>query len=254
MAAHLARICRFPVKGMSAEDLDAIHLTAGETLPGDRRFAIARGSAGIDPAEPGWSPKTNFVTLVRTARLARLTTRYDGDTGELAIYRSGRRVARADITDPTGRAVIDQFLAAFLEGEVTRMPRLIDAGATALTDTAEPVISVINLASVRDLARVTGMTVDPLRFRGNLLVDGLPAWAEWGWQDRAVEIGAARVHVLEPIERCSAVDVNPATGERDTNLPKLLQRGYGHVCLGVYASVARGGTVSTGDPVTLPGL
>jgi len=254
MSAHLARICRFPVKGLSVEDLDTVHLTAGEALPGDRRFAIARGSAGIDPAEPGWSPKTNFVTLVRTARLARLTTRYDADTGELAIYRGGRRVAHAAITDPTGRAVIDQFLAAFLEGEVTRMPRLIDAGGIALTDAAEPAVSVINLASVRDLARVTGMMVDPVRFRGNLLVDGLPPWAEWHWQDRTLDIGAARLNVLYPIERCAAVDVNPATGERDANLPKLLRRGYGHVCLGVYATVATGGTVATGDPVTPPEL
>ena len=252
MTAHLARICRFPVKGMSAEDLDRVRLTVGQTLPGDRRFAIARGSAGIDPTEPVWLPKSNFVTLVRTARLARLTTRYDADTGEMAIYRGGRRVAHADITDPTGRAVIDQFLAAFLEGDVTRMPRLIDAGGTALTDAADPVVSVINLASVRDLARVTGMPVDPIRFRGNLLLDGLPPWAEWTWLGQSIEIGAARLQAVEAIERCAAVDVNPETGVRDTNLPKLLQRGYGHVCLGVYATVTAGGTVATGDPVTAP--
>ena len=252
MTAHLARICRFPVKGMSAEDLDRVRLTVGQTLPGDRRFAIARGSAGIDPTEPGWLPKSNFVTLVRTARLARLTTRYDADSGDLAICRGGRRVAHADITDPTGRAVIDQFLAAFLEGDVTRMPRLIDAGGNALTDAAEPLISVINLASVRDLARVTGMPVDPVRFRGNLLLDGLAPWAEWRWLGHSIEIGAARLQAVEAIERCAAVDVNPETGVRDTNLPKLLKRGYGHVCLGVYATVTADGTVATGDPVTGP--
>ncbi len=252
MTASLARICRFPVKGMSAEDLDSVQLTAGQTLPGDRRFAIARDSATLDPAEPGWVPKSHFVTLVRTARLARLTTRYDAETGELAIYRGKRRVAHADITDPTGRSVVDQFLAAFLDDDVMRMPRLIDAGDTALTDAAEPWISVINLASVRDLARVTGMPVDAVRFRGNLLLDGLPPWVEWDWPGHAIDIGAARLNVIEPIARCAAVDVNPETGARDTNLPKLLRRGYGHVCLGVYASVAAGGTIATGDPVTVP--
>jgi len=252
MTAYLARICRYPVKGMSAEDLDTVALTAGAAVPGDRRFAIARGSAAVDPTEPAWAHKGNFVTRLRTARLAQLATRYDPGTGELAIYRGKHRVARACITDPTGRMVIDQFLAAFLAGTVTRSPKLIDAGETAMTDTVEPWVSIINLASVRDLARVTGMAVDPLRFRGNLLLDGLAPWAEWAWLERSLTIGAARLHVVEPIERCGAIDVNPTTGERDTNLPKLLKRGYGHVDMGVYARVTSGGTLATGDPVALP--
>jgi hypothetical protein len=41
MAATVAAIYRYPVKGLSAERLDRVALTPGECLPHDRRFAIA---------------------------------------------------------------------------------------------------------------------------------------------------------------------------------------------------------------------
>lgn len=254
MTAELARICRFPVKGLSVEDLDRVTLTPDRPLPGDRRFAIARGSARLDTEAPEWAGKENFVSLMRVARLAQLSTRYNADTGELVIRRGERPVARGKPTEPTGRTVIDQFLAAFLKDDLNRTPKLIDAagGAGAMTDVPQPVVSLINLASVRDLTRVAGKAIDPIRFRGNLLLEGLPAWVERDWIGATVEIGGTALRIEEPIERCAAVDVNPATAERDTSLPKLLMRGYGQNHMGVYARVVTGGEVNVGDPVTRP--
>lgn len=252
MIPHVARICRYPVKGLSGEDLDRVTLTAGRALPDDRRFAIARGSAKIDTANPGWASKDNFVTLLRTDRLAQLRTRYDADTGELEIARGKRTVAKGRITGPTGRTVIDQFLAAFLKDDVQRTPKLVDAGTVALTDEGEPVVSVLNLASVRDLTRVTGKRIDPVRFRANLLVDGLAPWAERQWPGAKIRVGGTMLEIIEPITRCAATDVNPETAQRDTNLPKLLQRGYGQPTMGVYAIVREGATISVNDPVVPP--
>ena len=36
------------------------------------------------------------------------------------------------------------------------------------------------------------------------------------------------------------------------NIPKALQRGFGHVDLGLYASVTAGGPVSVGDEIRAP--
>ncbi|MFP3423240.1 MOSC N-terminal beta barrel domain-containing protein, partial [Bacillus sp. SIMBA_161] len=75
--ATLARICRYPVKGLSADALERVTLTAGRQLPHDRRFAIARASSRIDTSDPEWMHKTKFHTLLRDEKLAQLTTAYD---------------------------------------------------------------------------------------------------------------------------------------------------------------------------------
>lgn len=252
MTPRVARICRYPVKGMSAEDLQEIELSAGQTLPGDRRFAIARATARIDPAEPSWQPKENFVTLMRDERLARLRSRFDPESGRLTIHRRGKQISQARITDATGRTIIDQFFAAFLGETGAGAPKLIEAGERAIADSPEPVISLMNLESVRDLQRVIGQPVDPLRFRANLYIEGLPAWCEMSWPGETVTIGPVRLKAVEAIERCAATTVNPDTAERDINVPKALQRGYRHVCMGVYCVVEKSGPVAVGAEITAP--
>ncbi|SDF91317.1 hypothetical protein SAMN05216241_103134 [Limimonas halophila] len=252
MTPRVTRIRRYPVKGLSGEDLERVELTAGQTLPGDRRFAIARGSADLPPVQPGWAPKKNFVQLARTARLGQLQTAFDADTGLLTISRRGKRITQGRITTATGRMVIEQFLGAFLAGEVSTAPRLVDAQDTPLTDSQDAVVSLINLESVRDLRRVLGHEVDPRRFRANVYLDGLPAWAERAWVGEAVTIGPLRLQVTEETQRCAATTVNPDTGERDEQIPKALKRGYGHVNMGVYARVTVGGPLTVGDPVSVP--
>jgi len=250
MSPRITRIRRYPVKGMSGEDLETVELTAGRALPGDRRFGIARGDAGPPGDRPvGWAPKTQFVQLARCARLGEIETAYDAKTGVLTISRGGERLARDRITTPAGRATIDAVLASILADEITATPRLVDAGGTALTDNDDAVISLINLASVRDLGRVLARDVDPRRFRGNLYLDGLPAWAERSWVGGEITLGAVRLRVTEETQRCAATTVNPDTGGRDEQIPKALGRAFGHINMGVYARVLAGGPVTVGDNV-----
>ena len=42
MPPRVVDICRYPVKGLSAEHLERAVLARGEGVPHDRRFAIAR--------------------------------------------------------------------------------------------------------------------------------------------------------------------------------------------------------------------
>ena len=119
------------------------------------------------------------------------------------------------------------------------------------SDTPEKYVSILNLASVQDIERVVQTPVDPIRFRANLLLDGMEAWAEAKWVGRSIAIGDVVLEVAEQIGRCAATEVNPATATRDINIPLQLQRGYSHRNCGVYARVIRGGRIAPGDPVRL---
>lgn len=247
-APTLARLCRYPVKGMSANDLDSAELVAGKTIPHDRRFAIAHGSTTDLPPDGHWAPKANFVTLLNCAKLAGIAAVFEPETGHLTLKRNGRQVSRADITTPLGRTIVEDFLRAYLAGEVRGTLRLIEAKEDAFTDSRDGKLSLINLASIRDLERVTGFPVDPVRFRGNLYIEGLPAWAEFGWSgDTKIRLGGAGLRLYKRIGRCAATNVNPATAERDANLPLALRRGFGHLDMGVYLQVSEPGTVRVGD-------
>ncbi len=249
MNAEIKHIYRYPVKGLTPEALDATELTVDGYLPGDRRFAMALGSTPISGGHHlEWMPKRNFLELVKNEKLATLETSFDDDTGVLTIKRQGRQVARGNITDRIGRTMIEDFFAAYMKAEAKGRPRLVEANpGERLTDQATPLISVINLASIRDLERVVQAPVDPLRFRANFYIDGLDPWVEFGWLGRPVAIGGAEADVIERIGRCGATSVNPATAERDLNIVKFLQTGFGHTDMGVFVRVTKPGPVAVGE-------
>jgi uncharacterized protein len=245
--ATVAGLYRYPIKGLSATPLTEIDLAAGQGVPFDRAFALAHGSTQFDPLKPQYLSPSSFFQLKRDERLAMLAASFDPETGMLVLARDGRQVARGVISSPSGRMVIEQFFGAFLKNLARGQPKLVHAPGHHFADAPEPFVSLINLASVKDLERVVGKPVDPLRFRGNVYVDGLPAWAEFDWVGCGVTIGSVRLEVAERITRCAATNVDPATGNRDLNLPAALQRAYGHVDMGVYARVAGNGRIAVGD-------
>jgi hypothetical protein len=251
MTAAITQIHRHPLKGLNAEPLARATLTPGEGLPHDRRFALAHGSTAFDTQAPEWRPKTNFLMLMRDEKLAQLRIAFNEETGELAIHRAGKQVVRAKATEPLGRTLIEQFFAGFLGAAVRGTPKLLEAPGHMFTDTPEKCLSLISLASITDLERVMRADVDPLRFRANIYFEGAPAWAEFDWIGKEIEIGPARLRVTARIDRCAATSVNPVTAARDMNVVKALQRGFGHIDMGVYAEVIGGGEIATGDRVTL---
>lgn len=249
MAATIAKICRYPVKGLNAQELQSTKLSPGACLPDDRRFALRPGQSDSD--QGGWRPKSQLLTLMRHEKLATLQADYDDASTTLTIRRNGRVVAKGDLTTVTGRAVVEQFLAAFFRSEVPGIPKVIESTGTSYTDTQAPLVSLINMASVRDIERIVHQPVHPLRFRGNLYLEGLTPWAEETWVGKALAIGACRLSVVEPIERCAATSVDPETGLREPNIPRALQKGFGHCTCGVYAQVTIGGPIHVGDTVSL---
>jgi hypothetical protein len=252
----VVKICRYPVKGLSAELLERVALSPGKCLPHDRRFALAHAATHFDPERPEWLPKTNFVMLMRDEKLAQLRTRFEEHSGHLTIEREGRMLLRAQLTDPGGRDRINEFFAGFLKDSVRGTPRVEEAPGHTFSDarqkpnsTTYQYVSIVNLASIAALEREVRVPVDPLRFRANLYIEGIPAWSEFDWVDSEIMVGRARLRVVSPIVRCAATAVNPSTAERDLNIPAILQKAFGHAHMSVYAEVIGGGEIAVGDSV-----
>jgi uncharacterized protein YcbX len=256
--ATLERISRYPVKGLSAENLSEVEMRSGRGLPSDRTFALALADTEFDEENPKPIPKTKFVVLARFARLAELATVFDVATSTLSLSRGDEVLAVGSLDTESGRNAVETAIDDFMDGELEGRPRVVKGNGHRFTDVSvhSPMlmecVSIINLATVRDVERKLGRPVDPRRFRGNLLIDGLDAWTEMDLIDREFRIGDIRVQGVRRTRRCPATEVNPDTAERDIRMPLELRDHYGHGDLGIYVTVLSGGTIRVGDSVELP--
>jgi uncharacterized protein YcbX len=253
MTANIHAIYRYPVKGLSPELMARVALAPSQTLPADRIYAIENGPSGFDPAAPQYFPKQRFLMLMRNERLAALDTQYDEAAHTVSIRLNGTEAARGDLQTPAGRAAIEDFFARYSAGELRGPPKILRSEGHSFSDVAAKVVSVINLASVAAVEGAVGAPVDPLRFRGNLYVEGWPAWHEFGLLDRTLAIGDVRMKVVKRIVRCAATNVEPRTGIRDLEIPRALMQAFGHMDCGVYAQVIAGGTIATGQTISIDG-
>lgn len=249
-SATVSAIYRYPIKGLTPEPMSRTTLVPGETIVGDRAYAIENGPGRFDPANPKPLAKTNFLMLMRNERLATLHTVFDDPSQTLTVLRAGKQVAKGNLTTRIGRQMIEQFLAAYLKTDLRGPPHIVQAPGHAFTDVAVKCLHVVNLASIRELERIMGRPVDPLRFRANLYVDGLPAWSERQMLGQSLRVGPCELRVIDRTVRCAATNVDPATAARDTDIPAVLQRTWGHSDFGVYATVVTGGDIACGNDIS----
>lgn len=252
MTGHIAALYRHPVKGFTPEQLMGADLAAGAPFPCDRLFAVENGPSGFDPAAPAYLPKQKFTVLMGIADVAKAKTRYDEATGVLTASAPGLPPLSASLTEEAGQSAFAAWVADLI-GEEARGPlKVVQAPGHRFMDSPKGDVSIINLASVRDLEARIGRPVDPLRFRGNIYVEGWPAWADHEWVGREIMVGFARAKVISPIVRCAATHVNPTTAARDMEVVKALFDNFGHMNLGVYVHVTNSGPIAVGDACTTP--
>jgi uncharacterized protein YcbX len=253
MSGHAAAIFRHPIKGFTPEALSSVQLAPGEGFPFDRLYAVENGPCGFDPAAPAFVPKQKFTVLAQIPRVAAARTRYDGASGTLHAAAPGVADFLGDLTEDAGRTAFAAWLTALLGEDVRGELRVLQApGQHRFTDHPLGQVSLVNLASVRDLGQKMGVELDPLRFRANVYVEGWPAWAENDWAGKRLMLGWARAEVFKPIVRCAATHVDPTTAERDLDVTKALFDNYGHMLCGIYVQVTSAGALGLGDAVTAP--
>jgi hypothetical protein len=251
MTASVASLWRHPVKGFTPERLASATLAAGGYFPCDRIYAVENGPSGFDPAAPAWLPKGKFTVLAKIAEVARVRTAYDEASGVLSARADGQPAFSGTLAGAQGRAAFAEWLTGLLGDEARGPLGVVRSPEHRFTDHPDGHVSIVNLASVRDLAAKLGVPVNPLRFRANLYVEGWPAWVENEATGFEVRLGAVRTLVFQPIVRCAATHVDPITGERDIDIVGGLHHHFGHLCCGIYVSVVEGGTVHEGDGVEI---
>jgi uncharacterized protein YcbX len=244
---------RFPVKGLTAEALESAEVGEGGAIPWDRAFALAQGDAEFDPATPAWLRKTNFLCQMRNAKAAALFSFFDPRSGMLAVRApDGSSVVENALTE-LGRERIGAFLTDYLGEEARGTPRFHYVPGHIFTDQPKKLVSLINLASLRDYEDKIGARRHRRRFRANVWFSGAPPWQEREWIGQQIQMGGAVLRVVKSITRCAATEVNPETAERDANPVEELRSLYGHVELGILAEVIDGGRFAVGDAIEVLG-
>lgn len=248
----ISQLNRYPVKGLSAERLKSVYLSAGDGFPGDRLFGFARFNSGFDPDDPKPLPKEKFVVLLKVAGLAGLKTSFHPDSDVLEIAQ-GDGPRTFDMRDAEQSVAAAQFLHDRLDLSDPELPRFVSAAPHRFTDVSvvSPqmmnAISVLNFNTVRDLEARIGHPVHPDRFRANVVIDGLAPYDELDAVGQIMTFGPVSFRVLSRTRRCAATEVNPETAERDLKIPYLLRKELGHMDMGVYVEVTSGGTLDIGQ-------
>ncbi|MEM1342231.1 MAG: MOSC domain-containing protein, partial [Pseudomonadota bacterium] len=241
--SSVAALWRHPIKSHGRETLDHVSLTAGRTMPWDRRWAVAHELSKADST--AWSPCAAFNRGSKVASLMAI----DAVADEAANTVTLRHPQRPDLCinpDQDEQEFLDWVRPLMPENRAqsTRLVRVPDRG---MTDTDYPSVSLLNLASNAEVSDALGQDLSIRRWRGNIVMDDVPAWTEFDWIGRKLRIGTTELEVRERIERCMATTANPDTGERDADTLGTLNKTFGHQDFGIYAIVTKSGSISIGD-------
>ena len=251
MTPHISEIWRHPIKSHGREAVDEVELTKGKCLPWDRRWAVTHEASCFDLDHPRWQPCQEFSRGAKSPRLQAITTQVDPAYRSLTLSHPDRPDLTIDPDDRDGANAFIQWVMPISNGNRMLPARLVRAPDQAMTDTDFASISLINLATHRAVEAQLGHKISPLRWRGNLLLDGLEPWTEMNWIGKTLRAGTAELEIVEPIARCMATTANTETGERDADTLGALKSGWDHQDCGVYAVVTKSGTMRQGDAVTL---
>jgi uncharacterized protein YcbX len=246
---RIEHLYRFPVKGLTAEALEQAEVVEGGAIPWDRAFALAQGDAGFNPAAPEWLPKYNFMCLMKNERIAALRSHFDERSGVLSVRAPDGSGISENALSAEGRQNIAAYLTAFLGEEARGQPQFHHLPGFVFGDQRSPVISLINLESLRDYEAKIGERRHRRRFRANVWFNGAPPWSELEWVGKTIQLGGALLRVTRRTTRCPATQVNPETALRDADPQAELRRLYGHTDLGIHAEVIEGGRFAMGDGV-----
>ena len=258
----IASLCRYPVKSMMGEELNASLVTERGVL-GDRAFALIDRETGkvVSAKEPRkWArmfefrsayvepPGGNGLPPVRiTLPDGTIVTSDLPELNEIVSRELGREVALA-ASAPDAPSLEEYW--PDIEGLALR---------EVVTDEAMPPGTFFDLAVVHVL---TTATIDHLRelypdgrfevrrFRPNVVVaTEKRGFVENDWIGRRLAFGdEVRLEVTGPCPRCVMTTLPQYDLPKDPGILRAAAK-HNEANVGVYASVVRGGSVRRGDPV-----
>jgi uncharacterized protein YcbX len=232
MIGHVDAIWRFPVKSMRGEKLERVKLR-GNGLFGDRQYAFLRSN---DRSRFPWLTGRDLPDLVRWI------AHYDTPQNP--------HVAKLTVEAPEGKiyAIDDPALVARLSEEAGEPVALLQLGRGAHDSMP---VSLVGADIGDRVTALHGAPVDRRRFRINLEIALADRTSnETGWVGKTVSIGAqARLAVIEPIDRCVMVTIDPDSSVKDPTVLRTVAQKFGNE-IGVYAHILTGGELRVGDELS----
>ncbi len=212
--------------------LPQMAVMAAHVTPHGLRLS-APGHAPLEIATPGLDTTPEPVVVWRDTVLAAQASAAAHAWISAALGQPCRLV---HLHDPGARTSSSAFA---LPGETVSFA---DAFPVLLTSTS----------SLADLNARLAVPVPISRFRGNLVIEGAPAWAEDTW--RLIRIGGTTFRVAKPCDRCIVTTIDQDTGERPQRMEPLRTLGQFRqeergIMFGQNLVPAVLGRVSVGDAV-----
>jgi uncharacterized protein len=247
------RICElwhFPVKGFGGNQMPLAKLQQGGYFPNDRQFAISIGNKKTAAASEGtWFRKAHFLQLMSHELLAEYSCRYDDSANSrLELLHQGAICLSIDPAQPNDCQRFEDFFFTLLGDKLCGKPRLMTMKHQAYSDQSTALISIASNASLGAFAEATNTKPDSRRFRINIIIDGGAPFAEEALIGRTLCCGGALLLVKEPVGRCAAINVDPATAKRNPeDYVRFMKAHFGHSNLGIFAEVINGGIIRVGD-------
>ena len=250
---------RYPVKGFTPQRCEHICVLPGGRVAGDRVLNFRFADAPV--ADTAWCRKSHGVVLVNTPGLARLDVRFDDQTRRLRIAFADDVLAD-EALDAAGRQRLVDAITGYvltlsespLKDHPERMPlRLAGDGTTPrYQDTEAGQVTLHSRETLLSAGVALGDTsLSELRFRHNIVIEGVAAWEEQLWTGRTLRVGAVEFDTVVPKVRCLATHANPLTGERDLQVMQMLMQAFSQQqpTFGVGMLSSAGGEIGIGDTV-----
>ncbi|GLB63573.1 molybdenum cofactor sulfurase [Dietzia sp. NCCP-2495] len=259
----ISELWRFPVKSMRGDRVVSTEVTERWGFPGDRGWALR-------DEETGRITNAKKLTSLLQFHARYLAEPVGAGAPPVEITVPGGRTVRSD-DDDNG---VDAALSAAAGRRVTLWPRqspgnhahhrrgrLSEAERSDTYFDAMPLSLATTTALGSVQGTVPGSSIDPRRFRKNIIVstDGGPGrfpesdpggFPEFDWVGRRLMLGEVVCEVTVRIPRCVMVSLPQAELPHDGAVLKALAARTG-MDFGVYLRVVEPGRISEGDPVHL---
>lgn len=237
----VGELWRYPASSLAGERRDALSIGL-ESIDGDRMFGLV-DAADNEIARPDREAKWHKVPRIRT----RLT---GGSELEVAVPGGDWLAAPG--------AESDSAISAHLGFEASIRPfRRENAppGYSGPLTTERYRKAPVHLLTTASLARLKALlpegTVDPRRFRPNIVVDMKPvegSFPETEWIGRKLAVGDLLLTISEPCRRCGFTIIAQDGFDHEPAILRNLVRHNAHN-LGVYCTVDQPASVKVGDAI-----
>lgn len=243
---QVTALYRHPIKSHGNEAMERVRLEAGQSMPNDRRWAVAHDNAKTDGTE--WAPCANFSRGAKAPQLAAVNAVLNDETDMVTLTHPDRDpITLHPMRD---EAQLIKWVMPLVPQDRALPARVVELVARGFTDTPFASVSLNNIASHHAVEALAQSALSPLRWRGNIWFDGAAAWDEFEWIGRDLRLGGAVLSVKERITRCKATTANPETGVSDVDTLRALNI-LGHQNFGVYVEVTQSGEIALGDQLEL---